>query len=106
MHKGQLLATYKSYLAPDKIETYKQYQPKILNGEYDLRKVKSYDDLLKEYIQYKVAVAIKKKSNFKASAVAIDGRTWASGIVGGIIRKLWLILQLWHVVSAIRRHEI
>jgi len=59
MHKGQLLATVNSCLAPDKIETYKQYQPKILNGEYDLRKVKSYDDLLKEDIQYKVAVAIK-----------------------------------------------
>jgi len=62
---------------------YRNAVPKILNGEYKGNKVDSYDSLLTQDIHHQVIAKLNEKTNFRASAVARDGRAWTSGIVGG-----------------------
>ena len=83
MYKGQHLHTVPGGFSLDKMQNYKDAQPLIISGEHKTKKVKSYNEVMKLDIDYKVKAAIAKKNNFSAAAVAIDGRRWTSGISGG-----------------------
>ena len=83
IHNGRYYGTSGGAFNQDKFPFYKRVRSEILEGTKKSNIIASYDTLLRQDIKQRVRAHLKKQTRFSASAVAVDGRQWTSGTVGG-----------------------
>ena len=83
MYRGKFLGAVMGETTPKKFKSYMDLLPKIRSGKQKAVKLKHYHELLKLDINSKIKASIEKQANFRAAAIAKEGRAWQSGITGG-----------------------
>ena len=83
VHNGHYFGTTVGAFNHNKFSAYKRVGSEILEGTKKSNVIASYDTLLRHDIKLRMRAHLKKQTRFSAAAVAVDGRQWTSGTVGG-----------------------